>query len=112
MTPAGRLKRYCSLQKEAPVRKLGLSAKMMSRKVFPFFHEERGFRNVIANEKFGDSIIGLLSECFSNEPMGAALGLSAHDLTSLIARFIPECTNNSLSVASHLDGRQNGDIQC
>lgn len=70
----------------------------MSHKVSTFFHQERGFRYAIANEQFGDAIIDLLSECFSREPMGAALGLSAHDLAPLIARFIPECTNNGLSV--------------
>jgi ribosomal protein S18 acetylase RimI-like enzyme len=75
-----------------------LSPKTMSHKVSTFFHEERGFRYAIANEKFGDAIIDLLSECFSHEPMGAALGLSAHDLAPLIARFISECTNNGLSV--------------
>jgi hypothetical protein len=70
----------------------------MSHKVSTFLHEERGFRYAIANETFGDAIIDLLSDCFSREPMGAALGLSAHALAPLIARFIPECTNNSLSV--------------
>ena len=63
-----------------------------------FFLEERGFRYAIANEKFGVAIVDLLSECFSREPMSAALGLSARDLAPLIARFIPECTTNGLSV--------------
>jgi len=69
----------------------------MNQKVLsPFLFEEQGIRYEIANEKFGKGIIDLLSECFCREPMSAALGLSARD--SLIARFIPECTTNGLSV--------------
>ena len=64
----------------------------MSPKVSSFLHEERRFRYAIVKEKFGDAITEVLSKCFSREPISAALGLSAHYLASLIARFIPECT--------------------
>ena len=75
--------------------------KTMSDKVLsPFSLQEQGIRYAIANEKFGAAIIDLLSECFSREPMSAALGLSARDLASLIARFIPECTTKGLSVVA------------
>jgi hypothetical protein len=60
--------------------------------------EERGFRYSIATEKFADAIVRLLSESFSREPMTAALGISARELESLAARFMPECTTNGLSV--------------
>ena len=63
-----------------------------------FLHEEGGFRYVVVTEKFGDAIVRVLSESFSREPMSAALGLSARDLGPLIARFMPECTTNGLSV--------------
>ena len=60
--------------------------------------EEGGFRYSIATEKFGDAIVGVLSESFSREPMTAVLGISASDLAPLIAGFMPECTTNHLSV--------------
>ncbi len=60
--------------------------------------EEGGFSYEIATEEFGDAIIPLLSKSFSREPMSAALGLSVGDLETLIARFMPECTSNGLSV--------------
>jgi hypothetical protein len=62
--------------------------------------EEGGFRYAIATEKFADAIVGVLSESFSREPMSAALGISAHDLAPMIARFMPECTTNGLSVVA------------
>jgi hypothetical protein len=61
-------------------------------------HEEGGFRYLVATEEFGEAIVRVLSESFSREPMGAALGLSARDLGPLVARFMPECTTNGLSV--------------
>ena len=64
----------------------------------PLLLEAQGIRYAIANETFGGAIIELLSECFSREPMSAALGLSARELASVGARLIPECTNNGLSV--------------
>ena len=64
----------------------------------PFFLEAQEIRYAIANEKFGTAIIDPLSECFSREPMNAALGLSARDLAPLVAHFIPECTTNGRSV--------------
>ena len=64
----------------------------------PLLLEAQGIRYAIANETFGGVIIDLLSECFSREPMSAALGLSARDLAPLVARFVPESTTNGLSV--------------
>jgi hypothetical protein len=61
-------------------------------------HEEGGFRYIVATEEFGDAIVHVLSESFAREPMGAALGISARDLAPLVARFMPECTTNGLSV--------------
>jgi hypothetical protein len=61
-------------------------------------YEEGGFRYTVATEKFGDDIVRVLSESFSREPMCAALGFSARALGPLIARFMPECTTNGLSV--------------
>jgi len=70
----------------------------MSHKVLsPFLLEAQGIRYAIASEKSA-AIVDLLSECFFREPMSAALGLSARDLAPLVARFIPECTTNGLSV--------------
>lgn len=63
-------------------------------------HEENGFRYTIATEKFSDAIVAVLSESFSREPMSAALGLSAIDLSFFVARFMPECTTNGLSVVA------------
>ena len=60
--------------------------------------EEGGFRYEVANEDFANAIVTVLSESFSREPMSAALGLSARDLKPLVARFMPECTTNGLSV--------------
>jgi hypothetical protein len=62
--------------------------------------EEGGFRYAIANEEFGDAIVRVLSESFSREPMSAALGISARDLAPFVARFVPECTTNGLSVVA------------
>jgi hypothetical protein len=53
---------------------------------------------MIATEEFGEAIVRVLSESFSREPMSAALGLSARNLSSLVARFLPECATNGLSV--------------
>jgi hypothetical protein len=61
-------------------------------------HEEGGFRYSVATEEFGDRIVRVLSESFSREPMSAALGISARDMEPLVARFMPECTDNGLSV--------------
>ena len=63
-------------------------------------HEEHGFRYAIADEKFREAIVDVLSESFSREPMAAALGLSARKLADLIDRFMPECTTNGLSVVA------------
>jgi hypothetical protein len=99
MRPAGRLKRNCNIQNKVLVTILGLSRKTMIHKALcSFLHEERGFRYAIANEALGDAIVDLLSECFSCEPMRAALRLSTCHLAPLVARFIPECTSNGLSV--------------
>jgi hypothetical protein len=61
-------------------------------------HEEAGFRYAVATERFGEAIVRVLSESFSREPMSATLGVSARDLAPLVARFMPECTSNGLSV--------------
>src|SRR5258708_26944674 len=61
-------------------------------------HEEGGFRYAVATDEFADAIVRVLSESFSREPMSAALGVSARDLAPLVARFMPECTTNGLSV--------------
>ncbi|HJQ83567.1 MAG TPA: hypothetical protein VKA21_05795 [Candidatus Binatia bacterium] len=61
-------------------------------------HEENGFRYAVATADFGDAIVRVLSESFCREPMGAMLGISAQDLLPLVARFVPECTTNGLSV--------------
>jgi len=63
-------------------------------------HEEGGFRYVVATEEFGNDIVRVLSESFCHEAMGAALRLSAHDLSGLVERFVPECTTNGLSVVA------------
>ena len=60
--------------------------------------EHGGFRYALATEERSDAIVSLLSESFSREPMSAALGLSTCDLKPLVARFMPECTTNGLSV--------------
>jgi GNAT superfamily N-acetyltransferase len=60
--------------------------------------EEGGFRYEVATEEFADAIVAVLSESFSREPMSAALGLDARDLEPMVARFMPECTTNGLSV--------------
>ena len=60
--------------------------------------EENGFRYAVAPEEFADAIVCLLSDCFSREPMSAALEFSARDLEPLVARFMPGCTTNNLSV--------------
>jgi hypothetical protein len=60
--------------------------------------EEGGFRYSLATAKFADAIVDVLCESFSREPMSAVLGLSARDLKPLVARFMPECTTNGLSV--------------
>jgi hypothetical protein len=62
--------------------------------------EHGGFRYEVATEERSDAIVSLLSESFSREPMSAALGLSASDLKPLVARFMPECTTNGLSVVA------------
>src|ERR1700722_11079043 len=61
-------------------------------------YEEAGLMYAVATEEFGDAIVTVLSESFSREPMMAALGYSPRDLDPLIARFMPECTTNGLSV--------------
>jgi hypothetical protein len=43
-------------------------------------------------------VVDVLSESFSREPMSVALGLSVCDFRPLVARFMPECTTNGLSV--------------
>src|SRR5438045_3121586 len=63
-------------------------------------HEEAGFRYAVATERFGEAMVRVLSASFAREPMGAALGVSARDLSPLIARFMPECTRNGLSVVA------------
>lgn len=63
-----------------------------------FLHDDGSFQYAIANEEFGDAIVDVLSESFSREPMSAALGNSARELRPLVARFMPECTTNGLSV--------------
>ena len=65
-----------------------------------FLHEEGGFRYSVANEKFCEAIVRVLSESFCHEPMSAALGLSAADLEPFVARLMPECTTNGLSVVA------------
>src|SRR5271168_4633216 len=62
--------------------------------------EEGGFRYSVAAEEFADSIIAVLSESFSREPMTAALGISAPDMAPLVAQFMPECIANGLSVVA------------
>jgi hypothetical protein len=62
--------------------------------------EQGGFRYEVATEEFADAIVTVLTESFSREPMSAALGLPARDLERLIARFVPECTTNGLSVVA------------
>jgi ribosomal protein S18 acetylase RimI-like enzyme len=61
-------------------------------------HEEAGFRYSIATEERRDEIVRVLSESFCREPMGVALRVAASDVAPLIARFMPECTSNGLSV--------------
>ncbi len=61
-------------------------------------HEHGDFRYAVATEDFADAIVRVLSESFAREPMSVALGISARDLAPLVARFIPECTTNGLSV--------------
>jgi hypothetical protein len=63
-------------------------------------HEEGGFRYAVATEELGDAIVRVLSESFAREPMSTALGLSARQLGPLVARFMPECTTNGLSVVA------------
>lgn len=65
--------------------------------------EEHGFRYLSAAQVPGESIVRLLSESFSREPMAAALGASARDLAPFIRRFMPECRNNGLSVVAVSD---------
>ena len=61
-------------------------------------HGADGFLYSIATGARREQIVGVLSESFSREPMGLALGVSASDLAPLIERFMPECTSNGLSV--------------
>ena len=60
--------------------------------------EENGLLYSIANKDRRAQMVAVLSESFCREPMGLALGVSARDLAPLIERFMPECTNNGLSV--------------
>jgi hypothetical protein len=77
------------------------TGKTMNQKIrSSFLLEGSGFRFAIADERFSDAIVGVLSESFSREPMAAALGLSAGKLAPLVARFMPECTTNGLSVVA------------
>jgi GNAT superfamily N-acetyltransferase len=66
-------------------------------------HEEGGLRYLSASEVPGESIVRVLSESFSREPMARALGASARDLAPFVKRFMPECTSNGLSVVAVRD---------
>ena len=66
-------------------------------------HEEGGFRFLNASDAPSDSVVRVLSESFSREPMARALGASARDLAPFVRRFMPECTSNGLSVVAVLD---------
>src|SRR5262245_8656611 len=72
----------------------------MSRPRSPVLHEDRTFRYVVATEQLAEPVTRVLSDSFAREPMGMALGISARDLRPLVARFIPECTTNGLSVVA------------
>jgi ribosomal protein S18 acetylase RimI-like enzyme len=63
-----------------------------------FLHEEASFRYSIAHQDFSDEIVDVLSLAFARESMCAAVGLSPAQLRPLVARFLPECTTNGLSV--------------
>jgi hypothetical protein len=63
-------------------------------------HEEQGFLYLSASDVPGESIIRVLSESFSREPMARTLGASARDLAPFVRRFMPECTSNGLSVVA------------
>ncbi len=65
--------------------------------------EEDGFLYLDANEVPRESVVALLSESFSREPMARALGASARDLAPFVRRFMPECTSNGLSVVAVRD---------
>jgi hypothetical protein len=78
----------------------------MNQKVLsPFLFEKQGTRYAIANKEFGDAIIDRLGECFSREPVSAALGLSAQDLALLVARFITERTTDGRSTRDNFSRR-------
>jgi hypothetical protein len=57
---------------------------MNHKGVSDLLHEEGGVRYAIANERFGNAIVDVLSESFSREPMSAAVGLLACDLRPLV----------------------------
>ena len=62
--------------------------------------EEAGFCYLNASDVLSDSIVQVLSESFSREPMARALGASARDLAPFVRRFMPECMSNGLSVVA------------
>lgn len=62
--------------------------------------KERSFHFLTAADVSPDAMLRLLSESFAREPMAAALGATAKDLAPLIARFLPECRSNGLSVVA------------
>ena len=66
-------------------------------------YQEGGFLYLSAGDVPADSVVRLLSESFSREPMSRALGASARDLAPFVRRFMPECTSNGLSVAAVLE---------
>src|SRR5512134_2744870 len=63
-------------------------------------HEATDLRYLRASDVPSDAIVRLLSESFCREPMAVALGTSVNDLAALIARFMPECKGNGLSVVA------------
>jgi len=63
-------------------------------------HEEDGVLYLGASEVPSESIVRILSESFSREPMCKTLGASARDLVPFVRPFIPECTQNGLSVVA------------
>lgn len=66
-------------------------------------HEEGGLRYLSASGARSESVVRVLSESFSREPMARALGATARDLAPFVRRFMPECTSNGLSVVTVLD---------
>lgn len=66
----------------------------------PVLHEEGGLVYLGAGDVPPAAIARLLAECFAREPMALALGATARDLAPFIARFLPECTSNGLSVVA------------